>query len=191
MLSCRQSARLLHHKGLLGYCLCLHRDSTLQVPEIWTQWVYFLQNSIPALVYRRASHHKTDLLTHSNQGNESAILPSQFQLQKSSCCFKVAMKEGGMSRQDLGQLSYCQKLTCSATRDYAGVSISNKLLVLLTFSCGMFTSSTSLLPSSFAMYMLTWAAACVLRQRTSQLIFAAVVCVTWGWPVTGWCLKQD
>lgn len=80
---------------------------------------------------------------------------------------------------------------CRATRDYAGVSTSNKLLVLLTFSCGMFTSSTSLLPSSFAMYMVTWAASSVIRQKKSQLVFAAVACVVWGWPVTGIYPRQQ
>lgn len=53
----------------------------------------------------------------------------------------------------------------------------------------MFAASTSLLPSSFAMYMVTWAAAGVLKARPAHVVVPAVVCVTLGWPVAGQSLN--
>lgn len=59
------------------------------------------------------------------------------------------------------------------------------LLLLLAVLPGMFFASTSLLPSSFTMYMLTAAAAFVLEGKPLQVVGAAMVGVVWGWPVAG------
>ena len=66
-----------------------------------------------------------------------------------------------------------------------GPTAANLLLFFLTFSTGLFVSATSLLPSSFAMYMLAGAASSVLDGQAGRTIVFAVACVTWGWPVAG------
>ena len=49
----------------------------------------------------------------------------------------------------------------------------------------MFTSATSLLPSSFTMYMLTLSAAAVLNSDHRRVVLYAMVGVMWGWAVAG------
>ena len=49
----------------------------------------------------------------------------------------------------------------------------------------MFCASTALLPSSFAMYAMTTAAASVLAGRPLQTIVAAAIGIVWGWIVAG------
>ena len=49
----------------------------------------------------------------------------------------------------------------------------------------MFFAATSLLPSTFTMYMLTAAAAFVLEGRPRHVVATAIVGVIWGWPVAG------
>lgn len=58
-------------------------------------------------------------------------------------------------------------------------------LLLLCISSGMFTSSTSLLPSSFTMYTLTAASAAVLNSDHRRVVLYAMVGVIWGWAVAG------
>lgn len=71
------------------------------------------------------------------------------------------------------------------TLQRCGRSIGHFLLLLLCVSSGMFTSSTALLPSSFVMYAMTYAAASVMADRPLPVVVAAVVGVVWGWAVAG------
>lgn len=56
---------------------------------------------------------------------------------------------------------------------------------LLAWSAGMFAASTAFLPSTFAMYCITTAAAATLRGWHSVSCGACVVAVVWGWPFAG------
>ncbi len=58
-------------------------------------------------------------------------------------------------------------------------------LLLLCVSSGMFTSVTSLLPSSFTMCTLTAASAAVLNSDHRRVVLYAMVGVMWGWAVAG------
>lgn len=51
---------------------------------------------------------------------------------------------------------------CRAVSRQLDPTVAHYLLLLLVVSSGLFTSATSLLPSSFAMYTLTMAAAALL-----------------------------
>eukprot|EP00898_Chlorokybus_atmophyticus_P006598 jgi/Chlat1/693/Chrsp104S00018 len=55
-------------------------------------------------------------------------------------------------------------------------------LLLLYTSAGMLFASTAFLPSTFAMYGITLAAACMLQRRPKAAIFAAAAGVLIGWP---------
>lgn len=59
------------------------------------------------------------------------------------------------------------------------------LTALLAWSAGMFAASTAFLPSSFAMYCITAAAAAALAGRHRTSCAACVVAVVWGWPFAG------
>lgn len=48
---------------------------------------------------------------------------------------------------------------------------------------GMFAASTALLPSSFAMYAMTMAAASVISGRPQEVVPLAAVGIVWGWIV--------
>ena len=56
-----------------------------------------------------------------------------------------------------------------------GTTTAHYLLLLLLTSSGMFTASTALLPSSFAMYALTAAAAALIRRHLCKAEAWAVV----------------
>ena len=63
-------------------------------------------------------------------------------------------------------------------------AVSLVLALLLASSAGMFSSAPALLPSSFVMLFLTWAAAEVLRgEKPNAVVAAGVVGLLWGWPV--------
>ena len=63
-------------------------------------------------------------------------------------------------------------------------AVSLILALLLATSAGMFSAAPALLPSSFVMLFLTWAAAEVLRgERPSAVVAAGVFGLLWGWPV--------
>ena len=68
---------------------------------------------------------------------------------------------------------------------HTGPGVGNILLLLLAAAPGLFFASTSLLPSSFAMYLLTLAAAFALEARPLPVVASAVMAVIWGWPVAG------
>ncbi len=59
------------------------------------------------------------------------------------------------------------------------------MLALLCFAPGMFAATTALLPSSFAMYAITAAAAAVIDGRPMATIACAAVGIVWGWVVAG------
>ena len=59
------------------------------------------------------------------------------------------------------------------------------LAALLAGSAGMFAASTAFLPSAFAMYLLTLAAAATLAGRHRVSCAACVLAVVWGWPFAG------
>lgn len=81
------------------------------------------------------------------------------------------MRHGGLLRS-----AACKQL---------GPRTGNILLLLLAAVPGLFFASTALLPSSFAMYCLTAAAAFVLEGRPRHVALCAIVAVVWGWPVAG------
>jgi len=63
-------------------------------------------------------------------------------------------------------------------------AVSLILALLLATSAGMFSAAPALLPSSFVMLFLTWAAAEVLRgERPNAVVAAGVFGLLWGWPV--------
>ena len=64
---------------------------------------------------------------------------------------------------------------CRAVRQHVGTTTAHYLLLLLLTSSGMFTASTALLPSSFAMYALTAAAAALIRRHLCKAEAWAVV----------------
>lgn len=74
-----------------------------------------------------------------------------------------------------------------ATCVHVGSRTGNILLLLLAAAPGLFFASTSLLPSSFTMYLLTLAAAFVLEGRSLRVVVSAVVGVICGWTVAGRC----
>ena len=78
-----------------------------------------------------------------------------------------------------------EPLLCSLVARLTGGVCGSLFLFFLATSTGMFISATSLLPSSFAMYMLTGAANGVLNRQPAKVIIFAVICVAWGWPVAG------
>lgn len=57
------------------------------------------------------------------------------------------------------------------------------LLLFLTASSGMFVASTALLPSTFAMYSMTAAAAAVLARSPLTAEAFAAIGIVWAWPV--------
>ena len=59
------------------------------------------------------------------------------------------------------------------------------MLALLCFAPGMFAAATALLPSSFAMYAMTAAAAAVIDGRPMLTVASAAVGIVWGWVVAG------
>ena len=74
---------------------------------------------------------------------------------------------------------------CRAACKHIGQKAAHIFLLLLCVSSGLFTSSTSLLPSSFTMYTLTAAAAAVLNTDHRRVVLYAVIGVIWGWAVAG------
>lgn len=70
---------------------------------------------------------------------------------------------------------------------HVGARTGNILLLLLAAAPGLFFASTSLLPSSFTMYLLTLAAAFVLEGKSLRVVACAVVGVICGWTVAGGC----
>lgn len=63
-------------------------------------------------------------------------------------------------------------------------AVSLVLALLLATSAGMFSAAPALLPSSFIMIFLTWAAAEVLEGKNATAVVAAgVFGLLWGWPV--------
>ncbi|KAK9844623.1 hypothetical protein WJX74_004859 [Apatococcus lobatus] len=69
------------------------------------------------------------------------------------------------------------------TRLYAGDKVARYLLLFLTASSGMFVASTALLPSTFAMYSMTAAAAAVLARSPLAAEASAAIGIIWAWPV--------
>ena len=69
----------------------------------------------------------------------------------------------------------CCAVLCRAVRQHVGTTTAHYLLLLLLTSSGMFTASTALLPSSFAMYALTAAAAALIRRHLCKAEAWAVV----------------
>ena len=59
------------------------------------------------------------------------------------------------------------------------------LAALLAGSAGMFAAGTAFLPSAFAMYLLTIAAAATLARHHRISCAACVLAVVWGWPFAG------
>ena len=74
---------------------------------------------------------------------------------------------------------------CRAVHRHISPNIAKTFLLLLCTSSGMFTSATSLLPSSFTMYTLTLSAAAVLNSDHRRVVLYAMVGVIWGWAVAG------
>ena len=72
-----------------------------------------------------------------------------------------------------------------AVHRHISPNIAKTFLLLLCTSSGMFTSATSLLPSSFTMYTLTLSAAAVLNSDHRRVVLYAMVGVIWGWAVAG------
>ncbi|GMH39181.1 hypothetical protein BSKO_07079 [Bryopsis sp. KO-2023] len=58
-------------------------------------------------------------------------------------------------------------------------------LIILASSSGMFVSTTSFLPSTFAMYTLMAASAGIISRNMTMVIVPAVIGVVVGWPVAG------
>ena len=94
-----------------------------------------------------------------------------------------------------GQMIPVQAFTCwwccSSVVRMTSKRCGSLFLLFLVMGTSMFISSTSLLPSSFAMYMLTGAATSVLDRKPVKVIAFAVILVTWGWPVAGKTLALD
>lgn len=78
-----------------------------------------------------------------------------------------------------------EALLYRAAHKHISPNIARTLLLLLCVSSGMFTSSTSLLPSSFTMYALTAASAAILNSDHRRVVLYAMVGVIWGWAVAG------
>lgn len=78
-----------------------------------------------------------------------------------------------------------EALLYRAVHRHVSPSIAKTFLLLLCTSSGMFTSATSLLPSSFTMYTLTLSAAAVLNSDHRRVVLYAMVGVVWGWAVAG------
>lgn len=74
---------------------------------------------------------------------------------------------------------------CRAVHRHISPSIAKMFLLLSCTSSGMFTSATSLLPSTFTMYTLTLAAAAMLNSDHRRVVLYAMVGVIWGWAVAG------
>ncbi|KAL3158672.1 hypothetical protein ABBQ32_011414 [Trebouxia sp. C0010 RCD-2024] len=72
-----------------------------------------------------------------------------------------------------------------AVHRHISPSIAKMFLLLSCTSSGMFTSATSLLPSTFTMYTLTLAAAAMLNSDHRRVVLYAMVGVIWGWAVAG------
>ena len=73
---------------------------------------------------------------------------------------------------------------CAETAALSPVA-SGVLAALLAGSAGMFAAGTAFLPSAFAMYLLTVAAAATLARRHRISCAACVLAVVWGWPFAG------
>ena len=68
---------------------------------------------------------------------------------------------------------------------HVSAAAAHYMLALLCFAPGMFAAATALLPSSFAMYAMTAAAASVVDGRPLVTIAAAAIGIVWGWIVAG------
>ena len=66
---------------------------------------------------------------------------------------------------------------------YVGRTSATYTLALLCVVPGMFAASTALLPSSFAMYAMTAAAASVIGGKPLEAVPIAAVGILWGWIV--------
>ena len=88
-----------------------------------------------------------------------------------SCCLTLSYK--------------CTIAVCRAACKHIGQKAAPILRLLLCVSSALFTSTTSLLPSSFTMYTLTAAAAAVLNTDHRRVVLYAVIGVIWGWAVAG------
>ena len=76
----------------------------------------------------------------------------------------------------------CEAFFVSAVMRKFGSAVAVYTLVYLSFSSGMFVSSTALLPSSFAMYALLIAQAAWFLERPALVIFSSAVAAILGWP---------
>lgn len=102
-------------------------------------------------------------------GSESGKV-AVFHITKASLAFFSAVSEALLYR---------------AVHRHLSPNIAKMFLLLLCVSSGMFTSATSLLPSSFTMYTLTAASAAVLNSDHRRVVLYAMVGVIWGWAVAG------
>ena len=86
------------------------------------------------------------------------------------------------------QRQWSCRIICLAGRSvqrHISAAAAHYTLALLCFAPGMFAASTALLPSSFAMYAMTAAAAAVIDGRPLATIAAAAIGIMWGWIVAG------
>eukprot|EP00873_Tetraselmis_striata_P005503 jgi/Tetstr1/425767/TSEL_001552.t1 len=87
-------------------------------------------------------------------------------------------------RAALGAISAaCDTALVRATAKCASPEAASILLVLLMGSTGPFLAATTLLPSTFSMYAVTYAAAAILEENWLGAILPSVVGVVWGWTV--------
>ena len=68
---------------------------------------------------------------------------------------------------------------------HASEAAARYMLALLCSAPGMFAAATAVLPSSFAMYAMTAAAAAVLDGRPMMTVASAAIGIVWGWVVAG------
>lgn len=95
------------------------------------------------------------------------------------CCFKTCPSCTAAA----ATFSHHGPGLCRQTRMYAGENVARYLLLFLTTSSGMFVASTALLPSTFAMYSMTAAAAAVLAGSPLAAETSAAIGIIWAWPV--------
>eukprot|EP00899_Mesostigma_viride_P024385 jgi/Mesvir1/5130/Mv15282-RA.1 len=84
-----------------------------------------------------------------------------------------------------GASALTEALLVLAVARVGGRKLAVTTLAILCCSSGMAVASTGFLPSSFTMYFITLAAACVLRQRCRAAVLAVVLGVVLGWPFAG------
>lgn len=87
------------------------------------------------------------------------------------------------ARTDNPAICFTALLICRAVEKHVGRTPAVYTLALLCVTPGMFAASTALLPSSFAMYGMTMAAASVISGRPQEVVPLAAVGIVWGWIV--------